>query len=157
MIKRILSGFLLLSALLVISGCATTATGADFAKVENANPEGASVVYVYRPKGGFWTGMNTVLYLLINDETVGPIKTGAYLTAQVQAGNNRFVVKGSTLDGLLGGIPKLNTTVPIPAGENVYLKIGASRSVIGSTNTLSIESVPEEIALEEMKTLKQSN
>ena len=155
--KKSLLIIITLNFLVFLAGCATTATGSEFAKVENTNSENESLIYIYRPAEGFWTGLNTVLYLSINDELIGPLKKGGYLTAQVPEGNAQFVVKSNAFNDIFGGIPKLDNFIAIPAGEEIYFKVVGSRSVVGSTNSLSMQAVPEEIALEHIKTLKQSN
>jgi len=146
---------LLLSLLFFISACATTATGTDFEQVKKSDSEYESIVYIYRPAEGIFSGINTVFNLTVDDKPIGPLKKGGYLATQLPHGNSRFVAKTNAFSRIMGSVPSIDIYINIPENENTYLKVVTSRNI--NSNSISLQSVPEEFALKEMKTLKLSN
>lgn len=110
----------LLSLLLFLSGC--SASGPRYQSTQLTS-QSNGLIYIYRPaqfvNGGGYPE------ILINNESIGPLKNGGYLYAEVSPGRYHVRSKGNVMHWLL---PDQSTVIDVRSGETVYLRLLSSAS-----------------------------
>lgn len=159
--------------LAIPSGCASVASGPAFNTQTHSIPRNKAVVYIYREKSLADSG--EVLNVSIDQRSVGKLRCNGYLEIALLPGNHTI-----SMDQKFGlNTEKVHLSLPVTlmSGENEYFKLNVGPLVDSGTalaNGLSIlmtaafgterlafrgyrlESVDENLALNEIQTLHQS-
>jgi hypothetical protein len=151
-----------LLAVLSLSGCAPKVPGVDgtpFSEVERA-PADKTFIYVYRLIDETWTPSRVDFRVLMDGRPMETVGYGAYVKFAVPPGWHVLTSDYATgsimsVGGLIGTAIEVAArkpgavTIEARAGENVYVKLHATRNVVYLLGTFS--QVPESTALKEMK------
>jgi hypothetical protein len=135
---------IILSFLILLSGCASVPEGPRFSVVENESE--TAIVYVYR--------LYTPPYMRkpdikVNDIMVAELPTDSYTVIRVKSGTYTFKTDWGFLDNL---ILSKSAKISVEAGKSYYINFAGKLGLIGTTatygaNVLSGEltSIPPEL------------
>jgi hypothetical protein len=110
-----------LTLLLIITGCASTATGPIFTESKLAN-DGSSVVYIYRPKLDDSNSLSPVqnigtLNVMVDGKRIAKLSQNGYVPITLSAGNH--IISYS----LYGSTPLVNLKLVVQPTQKYYVKL----------------------------------
>lgn len=151
----------LVGVLLALTGCA--AQGPHYQPAALDPLEGQGVIYVYRPLLQVGKRGESP-YVTVNGTSYGAMRPGAFIAANVPAGEIKVTVQQSVFL-LLPTIPRTVEVTVVP-GSMSYVRVNQVIDNIGSggaaggvqvMQSISIEEVPFDVGQKELEATRQNN
>jgi Protein of unknown function (DUF2846) len=151
----------LVATLLALTGC--TAQGPRYQPAALDPIEGQGVIYVYRP--ALQVGKRGESpYVTVNGISYGAMRPGAFIAANVPAGEIKVTVQQSVFL-LLPTIPK-SVEVTVVPGSMSYVRVnqkidnitsGGAAGGVQVMQSIEIEEVPFDVGQKELEATRQNN